>query len=117
MATREIPRQEWTRFFDGFSRDHLGQVVTLEILSRDLGDQVAADHQIFRGISADEKDGENRIAILVGPDMDKGITQNVPAPSEVWLKEGDDTADTLEIRTSDSGVWLLTFVSSELPSV
>ena len=64
MATRSIPRDEWTSIFDGFSRDHLGATVTLEVFSTDLGDQIVADARVFRGISADEKDGENQIAII-----------------------------------------------------
>ena len=55
MATREIPRAEWTRFFDQFSRDHLDETATLAVTGQDVGRQIVADTQIFRGISADEK--------------------------------------------------------------
>ncbi|HVC81203.1 MAG TPA: DUF5335 family protein [Chloroflexota bacterium] len=110
MATREIPRREWTEFFNQFSREYLGRIATLEVVGPDMGDQPAAEAQPFRGISADEKDNENRIAILVGT----GITHTVMSPSEVWVEEGDAGHVSLEIRGTDGGTWLLTFVAEDL---
>jgi len=110
MATRSIPRDEWTSTFDGFSRDHLGATVTLEVFSTDLGDQIVADARVFRGISADEKDGENQIAIALGGAGDDSTTHVVSAPTEVWLKDAEgDAGMALEIRAPD-GNTLLNFV-------
>ena len=110
MATRSIPRDEWVSTFDGFSRDQMGATVTLEVFSTDLGDQIVADARVFRGISADEKDGENQIAIMLGGSVDAGTTHMVSSPTEVWLKDAEgDTGLALEIRTPE-GNTLLTFV-------
>jgi uncharacterized protein DUF5335 len=107
MATRSIPRDEWTSMLDGFSRDHMGATVTLEVFSTELGDQIVADGREFRGISADEKDGENRIAVSLD---DAGATHTVSSPTEIWLKDAEgDTGVVLEIRSPD-GTTLLTFV-------
>ena len=115
MATRSIPHEEWVGFFDQFSRDHLGQTATLELAGQDVGDQTEADARVFRGISADEKDRENRISIMLGEPVDEGTEHAVIAPSEVWLKEAEGAiGDTLEIRSSD-GATLLTFAPSDLP--
>ncbi|HWE60254.1 MAG TPA: DUF5335 family protein [Chloroflexota bacterium] len=119
MATRSIPRQEWTAFCDNFSREHLGQTATLEMIGQDLGDQpVAEEPQVFRGISADEKDRENRIEIMVGPNITEGPTHSVSSPIELWLTENEGAISTsLEIRDADGTAAVLTFVAPELPTV
>jgi hypothetical protein len=112
MATRSIPREEWTALFDTFSKEHLDATATLEVFSTDLGDQLVASERVFRGISADEKDGENQIAIMLGGSVDDSATHMVSSPSEVWLKDADgDTGAALEIRAPEANT-LLTFASS-----
>ena len=37
--SKEIPREEWIRFFDDFSKQHEGWIVNWEVLGRDIGDQ------------------------------------------------------------------------------
>ena len=39
MPTREIPREEWVKFFDMFSKEHEGRVAIVELVGRKLGDQ------------------------------------------------------------------------------
>jgi hypothetical protein len=114
MATREIPRAEWTGFFDQFSRDHLDETATLEVIGQEVGDQIVADSQIFRGISADEKDKENRIAIMIG--ADEGTTHTIENPTLVSMKDAEgDVGPALEIRSDDGTTALLTFQKPVLP--
>jgi hypothetical protein len=117
MATQAIPREHWNSFFNRFSEDHLEQSATLELFGGAIGDQMVTGEQVFRGISADLKDGENRIAIQLGPRVDDGTTHSVSAPVEVWLKDGaDETETSLEIRSADGSSLLLRFVRSTLPA-
>jgi hypothetical protein len=114
MATREILRAEWVPFFDRFSRDHFDGTATLEVTGQELGDQSGVDTQLFRGISADEKDGENRITIMIG--ADESTEHAVVNPAFVWLKDAEgDTGPVLEIRTDDGTTTLLTFQKPVLP--
>jgi hypothetical protein len=39
MKTKEIPREQWTSFLDGFSRKHENWSISVDILSPDLGPQ------------------------------------------------------------------------------
>jgi hypothetical protein len=117
MATQVIPREQWSSFFDRLSEDHLEQNAALEVFDRAIGDQTVAEEQVFRGISADLKDGENRILIQLGPEVDDGTTHSISEPVEVWLKEGADrTEASLEIRAADGSTWLLQFAPSTLPA-
>jgi uncharacterized protein DUF5335 len=118
MAAREIPRAEWVRFFDQFSRDYLGRTSNLEVISPEFGDQQVADEpQVFRGISADEKDRENRITIMLGPSIEEGADHSVTSPNQVWLEDPDgDTGPTLEIRSEDGTISILRFEKPVLPA-
>ena len=72
MQTREIPREQWVKFFDDFSKKHEGWIVTLEVMGSDIGDQQETNKLPLVGVSADVKAHENRIEIIVGgrPDAD-----------------------------------------------
>jgi len=116
MATRSIPRAEWVSMFDSFSRAHLGATATLEVMGADVGDQIVVGEGAFHGISADEKDGENRIAIMVGGTVNEGATHAVMSPAEVWLKDAEgDTGEVLEIRAPDAKT-LLSFAPPAVPA-
>lgn len=115
MATRKISRAEWAGFFDQFSRDHLEETATLEVVGREVGDQIVAVAQTFHGISADEKDGENRVAIMIGGD--EGTTHTIANPALVSMKDAEgDGGPALEIRGDDGTTALLTFQKAELPA-
>jgi len=115
MATQTIPREQWTRFFDSFSVDHRGAIATLEACSPALGDQEIARGQVFRGISADLKDGENRIEITMGAVHDDGTTHAVMAPERVWLNDAQGAGnETLEITCVEGARTLLHFEQQAL---
>src|SRR5712664_3846445 len=51
MPTQEIPREDWSNFFDVFSRQHEGWLVTLEVFGPEVGAQEEAHQLPFEGIS------------------------------------------------------------------
>ena len=110
MLTKEIPREQWVRFFNDFSKQHEGWVVTLEVFGYDIGDQEEATRLPFVGISANLKDGENRIDIIVGDRLDAHVTRGIETPKHVWLKEPDEVAhETIAVETDDGRTTLLRF--------
>jgi len=110
MHTRDIPREQWIRFFDDFSKNHEGWIVTLEVVGSDIGDQDEADGLPLVGISADVKARENRIDIIVGGKPDADVTRFIERPIHIWVKEpripGDDA---IEIESEDGIKTLLNF--------
>ena len=110
MQTREIPREQWVRYFDGFSKNHEGWIVTLEVLGPDLGDQEEASGLPLVGLSADVKARENRIEIIVGGKPDVDVTRFIESPKSVWVKEPRTPGDeTIEIESEDGIKTLLNF--------
>jgi hypothetical protein len=103
MSTREIPRHGWQRFFDDFSRRHRGELVTVEVLEPDGGAGRAVARGLpFAGISADLKDGENAIAIMLAdtPGGDH-VLHVVPAPARVTLDEAAP-GTTIELQIASA---------------
>jgi hypothetical protein len=110
MQTRDIPREQWVRFFDDFSKNHEGWIVTLEVLGADIGDQEEANNLPLVGISADVKARENRVEIIVGGRPDVDLTRFIERPKHVWVKEprlpGDEA---MEIESEDGIKTILNF--------
>jgi hypothetical protein len=119
MQTREIPKNEWTGFFDSFSRKHQGWLVNLEIFGPDIGAQVEQQELALEGIT-DEWDETlgNTIMIMTGAKPDDHITHSIIHPTAVSLEQTDEGADVaLAIKSSDGTTTLLRFRSVVLPEL
>ena len=110
MLSRELPREEWVKFFDDFSKQHERWIVTLEVLGSDLGDQEEANGLPLVGISADVKDRENRIVIMVGDDPDAHVERIIDKPKRVWIKQAEEEAhEAVEVEDEDGTTTLVRF--------
>jgi hypothetical protein len=119
MKTKEIPKNEWPKFFDSFSRQHEGWLVTLEILGSEIGAQVEERDLAFEGIvdEWDEVQG-NQIVIMIGAKPDDHITHDISRPTQVSLEQTDEGADAaLAIKSADGVIALLRFRSPMLPEM
>lgn len=113
MATKEIERRRWNEEFNRLSLEHTGAIISLEIIGEEIGAQTEAQRIPFSGISADFKDGENRIAILVGLTSESHTTHTINEPVHVHIKQndaGDDEA--LVIEAADCTKTILQFRAS-----
>src|SRR5687768_14979580 len=119
MKTKRIPRSEWPKFFDRFSRQHEGWLATLEIFASDIGAQVEERGLALEGI-VDEWDEalSNQIIIMMGAKPDNHITHTIGRPTNVSLEQTDEGADVALAITSERGaVALLRFRSPPLPEM
>ena len=108
MATLEIPRSEWISFFDSFNTRHRGWLVTMEIMSPDLGDQVEVRDLPLEGIKAELGEGNDEFEITVGDEADQHLSRTIVGTHKVWLKRNDEGADeALEIEAKTEKVLLL----------
>ena len=117
MKTKEGPKDEWPEFFDRFSRQYEGWLVTLEILAADIGAQVEEQNLAFEGIvhEWDAIQG-NEIMIMVGAKPDNHITHSISHPVQVSLEQTDEGADAaLAIKSAGGTTALLRFRSPMLP--
>src|SRR5687768_12916865 len=119
MKTKEIPKNEWPKFLDNFSRKHEGWVVTLEMFGEEFGAQVQERELTLQGIfdEWDEIQG-NQIVIMVGEKRDDHITHRIARPTQVSLEQTDGEADVaLAIKSADGVMALLRFLSPILPEM
>jgi hypothetical protein len=118
MNTMEITRNDWTSFFDTFSKQHEGWLASLEV----LGDQIGAQHEVvelpLEGISVNaEKDPESLI-ISFGKTPEDHVTHTVKRPRHVWVNQTVEGAhESLEIEEEDNQKTLLRFRSPIRPEL
>ena len=116
MVTREIPRNEWTQFFDSFSRRHEGWLVSVEVFDRKLGAQVQAEERPLKGIASDRGGNDPDIEILTGRGGDDSFTHIVTHPTQVQVEETEEGAEAaIEIKSKNEGTTLVRFRSAILP--
>ena len=116
MKTREVPRTEWTVFFDSFSREHEVLRITLEVFGLDIGDQIEERELALEGVTAELSDAGDKIEIMIGAKPDAHITHTITAPNQVSLEQTDEGADVaLAIKAADGETTLLRFCSAMLP--
>jgi hypothetical protein len=111
MTTREIGREERREFFDAFSRQHDGWLVTVEVTDAEIGAQIEGTELRLRGISAD--DGyDSSLSIMLESFTGDHVTHIVRTPTHVWLEQTGDGADVaLQIEAADGTNTLLRFRS------
>jgi len=94
MPTREIPREEWSKFFDVFSRQHEGWLATLEIFAPECRRADGSSRIALEGISiASGGSVAEAIAISLGKKMRK-ITSRIQSQkpntfglTDIWRSE------------------------------
>jgi hypothetical protein len=105
MTTRELDRNEWASFFDGFSRHFRGRPVTLDV--RDPAAPQAQRHVArdlpLVGVTAEFPDGRSpTIEIVVGDSPDEHVSHVVNAPTRVsvaQISNGEDEVLVIESET------------------
>jgi hypothetical protein len=87
-------------FFDSFSNQHRGWLVTIEIMDPEIGDQTLARDLPLEGITAElNEQGADEIEIVVGRQPGSHVSDTVVAPRNVSLKSTEEGADeALEIQ-------------------
>jgi hypothetical protein len=108
MKTREIPREEWVKFFNNMSRRQEGWQVGLEVFSPEIGDQVEERNMFLAGLAAEVTNDGANIEIMLGGKATSHVTHVVKAPVLVELQQTDFGEDAaLKIQSADGTTSLL----------
>lgn len=101
MSTREILSDQWVEFFQTFTSDHDGSLVSIGIRGRQpkrANKAIAGKREVrelaLRGISADLKDNEHTVTVTVGVSGDKVLRHAVQTVSHVRLTQTEDGIDS-----------------------
>lgn len=117
MMARELPPEEWSAFFDGFSQQHEGWLVTIKAAGFDFEGRAGACELPLMGIACGAKcDGEGVVSIFLGKGPGEYMTHTVVAPKHVRLKETEERAhELLEVESATGEVMRVLFRSTSLP--
>jgi len=108
VKTREIPRDEWSEFFDKMSRSQEGWEVGLEVFSPDIGDQIEGRHMFLAGMTAELTEHGDKIEIMMAETPSNHVTRMISAPILVQLQQTDLGIDSaLRIKSADGTTSLL----------
>lgn len=103
----EIPRERWRQFLDRFSVEHLNATACVEVRGTEEGGSHHLTHHMpLMGISADLKDNENMIEVMLG-DGDELLTHMIAGPLHVWARNEDSEHATVQIEGKDGTVTLV----------
>jgi hypothetical protein len=101
MRNRLVPRTEWDRFFDAFSRRHRGRFATVQVFGPKIGSQVEARNLPLEGIVPEPWGGPLAIHLGAAPPQ-PNIEHHVADPEQVWVEMTDAGAEeALEIASED----------------
>lgn len=106
MKTHEIPRNEWTAFFDDLSRQHEGAPITIEILETDLDPEPEVRKLTLRHIATDE----DSIVIIAEQSPDEHLRHTITAPTSVRIAETEDGAHhAVQIESANGMMTIIIF--------
>jgi hypothetical protein len=103
-STRAIPQEEWSGYFDDFSRDLDDLLATVEVAGREIGAQVEAERPRLTSITYDHKDD----IVVIGLDAPGGSHEDlehiVYHPQKIYVAEDDgetifDIEDGEQVKT------------------
>lgn len=104
-TTEELTDEKWVEYFDSIASHIDGQLVTIEVMSEQLGDQVGVERLPLQAIGYDPKD--NMLEVSVGG---RGVRYPVVLrhfisdPQTISVEESGQLAPKAILVTDASGV-------------
>jgi Family of unknown function (DUF5335) len=115
MPNRLVPRTEWPRFFEEFSRRYEGWLVTVRVLHPSFGSQVEARDLPLEGIVS-PSDAAGSIELHVGGSAERNIEHEIASPRQVWVEVSEAGAEeALGIVSEDGTKTIVEFRTPALP--
>ena len=108
MDTGEIAPERWVGFFDDFSKDHEGWIVSLDVLAPSIGAQEEVAGLPLVGITADVKGRRSRIEIILGGRSEAHVTRIIESPKRVWVKVRERPGhEAIDVESDDGTMTLM----------
>ena len=116
MRTVEIPRQAWAERLNQFTAVHDGWLVSIDVLSPDMGAQRQVDKLPLLGISADRIDHDVAVAVSVAQSGAGHLTHVIHEVTRIYVEQTDDGADAaLETESADGTKTIVRFWVAAVP--
>jgi hypothetical protein len=108
MDTLQIPRENWTNYFNDAANRFDGWSTTIEVIGQDIGDQPEADGLPLTGLSYDRA-GSEAGDIMIGAGSPAAfIEHHVNSPKTVQVMEAAPGKETdIQIESADGTTTLV----------
>jgi hypothetical protein len=103
----EIPKEAWQSTLEALTKEHEGDVATIEIAGLDVGDQFEAEHIPFAYIEYDRHDDAANVGVggLDGR-YPAVLRHEVAHPQHIFIRS-EPMVVTIEFRSADDHVTLV----------
>jgi hypothetical protein len=116
MQTHELSPAQWIPALDELSAAHEGWLVSVDVLSSEIGAQHEIESLPLLGVSADRSDRGTTVTIAAGRPPGERVTRVIGDVSRVYVGRTDQGADAaLEIESADGTRTILRFRVPVLP--
>jgi hypothetical protein len=108
MSIHEVLRDQWVEFFQTFTSEHAGELVSLGVDGRQPKHEIVdveARELPLRGIAADLKDDESTVVISLGLSSDRLLRHSVLSVSHIYVNQtegGFESALEIESRNGQT---------------
>src|ERR1039458_4955694 len=86
-TTEELGAEKWVEYFDSLTRGIEGMLVTIEVMSEELGDQLDVERLPLQAIGYDPKDNVLEVAVGVEKPLAHTIEEGFDL-IKVWRESG-----------------------------
>jgi hypothetical protein len=101
-TTEEIPREAWRSYFDELSRTLGTMEATVEVVGRDIGDQIEAEHMVLTALTYDSKDDVFVIGLDAPGKPREDLERMIEHPQRIFVATGADTHTEMAIDIEDN---------------
>ncbi len=116
MQTVEIRRADWAGRLDEFTAVHDGWLVSVDVLTPEIGAQRQIDNLPLLGVSADRINHDGSVAVSVARPGGAHFTHVIREVKRITIEQTNDGADAgLQIESGDGTKTIVRFRVVALP--
>ncbi|MDX1933769.1 MAG: DUF5335 family protein [Capsulimonadales bacterium] len=100
MATQALPPEEWSAFFDDFTRKHRGKPASIQLYGPGTMGRAEAKRLPFAGVAFEKKGSDaGAVRVMLGDTAESHLTHEIPGVNRVWSRPAaEDSGVLLEIH-------------------